>query len=959
MTRSGWLPTGWQKLAAAALVGLALIVPAYAQAPIAAPYWQNPTTDLTVDPAVRRGFLPNGMAYAILPNHMPAGAVSMRFVMAAGSLNEGDTEQGLVHFVEHMAFNGTTHVPEGEMVARLQRLGLRFGGDANAATSRSETVYRLDLPSNGAALDEGLFLLREVASEIAFEPTAIDRERGVVLAEMRRNDTFERRRADQQLAFLIPGSYAASRWPIGVQAVIENASQDQLVGLYRRLYRPDRALLIVVGDVDADALAARVTSLFGDWRAEGVPSTDPSPRYQPADRQPSASSFTHPDGGDSIAVYALAPYDRRPDTAAERRRQWLVGLAAGALTRRFTVLAEDANPPFLHASLNRYDMFAAVDIVSLSAAVVPGGWRRALEALAREWRRARDEGFTRFEVQEQIAAQRVRLQQAVDSAPTRTTLELASSLLQASLSHAVFTRPADDLALFKRTAKDASPQTVLAAFRRDANFERPLFLLATTIAQPGAEPEIPSAWRAGLSAQSVRPAEQPPARFAYTNFGPPGRLVADSSDVALDARMVRFANNVRLTIKKTAFEEGTIRISLRVGDGMIGLENAPPGVASLTSAYVAGGLEKHSVGDLRTLMTGHFVQAALTAYADAFGGVYTTTPADLDLQLQLLAAYVMHPGYAPEAEARWRQSLSLSWGQLDSNAENVFASKGARLLLNGDRRFGTDPDDGVTARSFTEFAAYAGPMLKTGAVEIAIVGDVDETTAINAVARTFGALPTRGPDHTLTSSRHVAVFRPPGSPILLSHRGEQSQAVIKAYWPVSIDPDADQPTVRTLTVLANILRLKVTESVRETLGASYAPSAGASVSAVYPGLGYVFSSAEVKPEDVERARSALKSAAGDLRAGRISPDELQRAVRPLLEQAEAHEESNGYWLSLLSDAQSHPDRAENARLPVVLKGLAAVSIAEVTAAANRWLNDDQVREVIILPAEQDEDDAAS
>ena len=211
----------------------------------------------------------------------------------------------------------------------------------------------------------------------------------------------------------------------------------------------------------------------------------------------------------------------------------------------------------------------------------------------------------------------------------------------------------------------------------------------------------------------------------------------------IDTRLIAFANNVRLNIKKTDFQNNTVQVSLRVGHGILDFPEKPYGLSSIMSAFSAGGLEKHSADDLRTIVQGHQVSTRFGATGTAFGSTYSTTPEDLDFQLQLAAAFVTHPGYRPEAERRWRQGITLSWPRLDANAGTVWGSKGVRILASGDKRFGTDPNDGEVLRSFTELEAYLEPALTTGPIEIAIVGDIDEQAAIDAVAKTFGALPQR------------------------------------------------------------------------------------------------------------------------------------------------------------------------------------------------------------------------
>jgi zinc protease len=344
------------------------------------------------------------------------------------------------------------------------------------------------------------------------------------------------------------------------------------------------------------------------------------------------------------------------------------------------------------------------------------------------------------------------------------------------------------------------------------------------------------------------------------------------------------------------------------------------------------------------------VQGGFAVLPDAFGGTYSTTPGDLELQLQLAAAFLTHPGYRPEAERRWREGIVLSWPRLDANPQNAFASRGSRLLASGDKRFGSDPDDGAIYRSFTELKAYLEPLLKAGAIEIAIVGDIDERLAIAAVARTFGALPTRGPEAARQQSARPVKFRNQREPIILPHGGESNQALVGLYWHVDIDPDADPQAVRVLNVLASVMRLKIIAKVREELGAGYSPSASSSVSGTYPGLAYVVAQSEVKPEDIDRAAAAMRAIAADLRAGEISDDEFNRAIAPSLEQLPLHASSNGYWLALISQAQGRPDRMERSKLSAVEDSLKAITREDLTAAANRWLGEVAVQEVRVVPA---------
>ena len=212
-------------------------------------------------------------------NTTPGGQASFRLRFAAGSIDESDAEQGLAHLLEHMAFDGSTHVPNGEMVKILERHGLAFGADTNASTSWEETVYKLDLPkADEDTVDTSLMLLREVASELKLDQDAIDKERGVVLSEERLRDTpgYRVAKASLQLALRANSPPIASRSARSRRCRTPPATQ--LLDIYTRYYRPERAVLVAVGDFDPDAMEAKIKARFGDWTAKAPPGPDPDLR---------------------------------------------------------------------------------------------------------------------------------------------------------------------------------------------------------------------------------------------------------------------------------------------------------------------------------------------------------------------------------------------------------------------------------------------------------------------------------------------------------------------------------------------------------------------------------------------------------------------------------------------------------------------------------------------------------
>ena len=238
---------------------------------------------MPVDPEVVVGTLPNGLRYYVRANGKPARRAELRLVVKAGSVLEDDDQQGLAHFVEHMEFEGTRHFPRQSIVDFLSSLGLSIGPDANAATSYDDTQYTLRVPTDvPGVLDRALLVLEDWAQGATFDQSGIDRERGIVLSEWRMHLGAGERTQDKIRRVQLEGSRYADRPPIGKPDIIEHAQREQLTRFYRDWYRPDLMAVIVVGDVDRDAVVDDDQGPFFQPRRRRRP-TRPRPAFDVPD----------------------------------------------------------------------------------------------------------------------------------------------------------------------------------------------------------------------------------------------------------------------------------------------------------------------------------------------------------------------------------------------------------------------------------------------------------------------------------------------------------------------------------------------------------------------------------------------------------------------------------------------------------------------------------------------------
>ncbi len=255
--------------------------------------WGIVGQEIEADASIRFGVLANGMRYALTRNANPSGEAAIRFTVNVGNRDETDAENGAAHFIEHMAFNGTTNIPEGKLLPMLERLGLAFGADTNAETSLDYTTYKLALPNtNGATVDTGLMVIREMAGEMTIAPEAVERERGILLSEAQVRNNPQRRRSASYFEAALPGSRIGERISADVER-IRAISAQELRAFYEGYYRPERSTLAVVGDFDVEAMEKKIRALFGDWKGKGqARETYTGP--VPDDTQPTIANFVDP-----------------------------------------------------------------------------------------------------------------------------------------------------------------------------------------------------------------------------------------------------------------------------------------------------------------------------------------------------------------------------------------------------------------------------------------------------------------------------------------------------------------------------------------------------------------------------------------------------------------------------------------------------------------------------------------
>lgn len=918
-----------------------------APAPAAAPAWPQQGSDLPPDPAVRYGTLPNGMRYALLRNATPPRNASLRLRIDAGSLMEAEDQRGLAHFIEHMVLNGTTHVPEGEFVRRLERHGLRFGPDTNATTEFTQTVYKLDLPETDAGtVDEALFLLREVAGEATLAPSAIDAERGIIQSEERTRATPALRSIIDELGFMMPAQLLPRRMPIGQPEVIATAQRERFAAFYDAYYRPERATLIAVGDFNVDEMEAKIRTLFSTWRGRGEAGANPNlGSLRP--RRGGVRLHVEPGSQSRLSLSWVRPPDLRLDTRALEIEKLTDLLALQVLNTRLARLAAGDAPPFVVSQATRNTLADSADLLQVIAILPPGEWRRGLTAVDAEARRLAQYGVTPAELTRQLAQFRTALTAQAAGAATRQSSALAEAMVAAIDQNDVFTAPAEDLRLFEASAAGLTPERVSAAARAMFAGE-PLVYLASPTEVEGGEAALRTAFAEVHLAPVAAPQAQQAQAWPYTSFGTPGQVVERRDlPAAIGATAVRFANGVRLTVKQTAFTNDQILVSVRAGNGRRDFPTDRPGPAwALGPAFSAGGLGRISFEDMQEALAGRRYSAGLGVDDDAYQLAGATRPEDFALQLQVLAASVSDPGWRPTGWDRIRSLAPNIQGQLAATPGGVFSRDGEQLLHAGDMRWALPDGAQMASSNIADARAIVGPSLGQGPIEVIVVGDISVDEAIRQVAATFGALPPRTAG--LTAPLQARAPAPVAEPVRLTHNGRADQGLALIAWPTQ-DYFANIRQARVLTLLSDVYELRLIQKIREEQGTTYSPQAGHDPSDSIPGYGLFSARIEARPEALAGFLRDAAGIAADLVARPIEADELQRALRPRIESIQRQRNLNGWWLEALARIQTQP--AVAASIESILSDYAAITPAQLQQAARRFLQAGRAYRLVIVPQE--------
>ena len=930
---------------------------------------------LPFDPAVRRGTLSNGLVYYVRRNVEPQNRAQLRLAVQAGSTVEDESQRGLAHFVEHMAFNGTARFAKQTIIDYLESIGSGFGPDLNAYTSFDETVYRLEVPTDDPEVLETAFrILSDWAYAIAFDPGEVAQERDVIMEEWRSGRGADARILDRQIPVLFGDARYAERLPIGVPEVIAGATAEQLRAFTRAWYRPELMAVAAVGDFDEERIEDAIRRHFapppqGEAEYEPALRSDPPverPRFAiPDHREARISVATDPEAsGASLSLYRKLPADTGQDAAAYRRLV-VDALYEEMINARLAERLHVVDPPYLGAGAGRGLLAGTTGTLIARAWVSQDGVARGLDAVLEELRRAQLHGFTATELARAKANLMRGIESAYEERDQRPSARLAAEYLRHFLEGELVPGLQVEYELHRRFLPEidaAEADAVADLWAEPGNVvllvSGPEGIGAAAAEAAGVDPDDPDAANAAL-ARALR--DQLAAALSrdvapyvdLTDDAPllasmpePGTVVGERRLEEIDAVEWTLSNGVTVIARQTDFRNDEVLMAAISpgGDSLVADEDYIP--AFTAAAIAAGsGAGVHDQVTLEKLLAGKEVSIS-PAIGELFETLYgSASPRDLETLFQLVTLYATAPRFDPTYFASFRSRLRSDVENRGASPQIVFRDR-LRSILAQDH-FRARP---LTLEVLDELdldrsrAVYEDRFADFGDFTFIFTGAFDRQELRDLSAAYLAALPAAG---RTEQWRDVGVDPPPGVVEETVRRGVEPLST--TYLVFAGDMEWSRTEALTLRVLGEMLQMRLRESIREDLGGTYSYGAIGRAQSLPDHEYDVRIAFDSDPARADELLAAVFTEVAWLQAG--GEQRYLDTVKELLRSdREERERTNRFWLDQLRGVVETGD-------PFAVIGgfeqrLDSVTLEQVAAAARRYLLPDRYVRLVLLPEER-------
>jgi zinc protease len=905
---------------------------------------------IPIGPQVKIGKLPNGLTYYIHKNAKPEKRVEMRLVIKAGSILEDDDQQGLAHFIEHMAFNGSKRFKKHELVSYLQSLGVKFGADLNAYTGFDETVYILPIPTeNRANLDVGFQILSDWAQGLTLDSFDIDKERAVILEEARIGKGLNDRINSRLLPEVFNGSRYAQRLPIGKEDVIKNAPAAVIRRFYTDWYRPNLMAVILVGDIEVVEAEKLIDRYFRDLKN---PKKERPRNYTkvPPRLGSTALVIADKEATDNSVLVRYPVTSTKPQKIIKDYRDAILRrLVINMLAQRVQELAQQANPPFRTAFSSVIPIAPGYEAFNILAVLGRGGIVPALSAVIQENERARQYGFTEEEL-ERVKKNYLR---GIDSAFLEKD-KISSTIFAAEYARNFLVQESlPGLANESLYAKEFVPSITLGEINALARLLIPhgkdklvAYVGSNKEDQPvPTKEELLDAVEKAHQAIVEQKQETALRKTLLPELPKAGSIVSEKVDAELQTTTLELSNGIKVVLKPSDFQNDQIVLSAARFGGQSLYEQSDYMNANYAAAVkYSMGVYDLSPSEFQRVIAGKSFNFSFSIgpYLDSISG--SSSNADLEDMLQGVYLGFQKPRVDRDLFQAFLRNSQDSARNALASPEAIFNDRVFRQIYNNHPRLWSarTPEDFSRLEMERALAIYQERFGSAYGLRFTLVGSFDVEKIKPLLARYLASLPT---PQLVTDYKDLGI-----NPLLgqlkqevFSGSAEKSQVSLIFSGPATYTVAESN----RLAVMVDILNLKVTDVLREKLGLIYGGGFNGNLTR-FPTQSFLIEArVPCAPENVEKVVNALISEIDKLQTLGPDPADLAKVQENWKKDHQIRMRTNDYWASLLQDKAllgDDPRRAFDFN-----DRIRAITTEEIKAVAKKYLDRKNFARSVLYP----------
>lgn len=902
---------------------------------------------LPFDSGVKVGKLPNGFQYFIRKNVEPKNRVTMYLALKVGSILENESQLGLAHFIEHMNFNGLKHFPKNELVNYLQKVGVSFGSDLNAYTGFDQTVYQLPIPSDDPEiLKNGLQVMRDWAQDALLTSEEIDKERGVIMEEMRGGRGASQRMQDKYMPMIFNNSRYAHRLPIGTEEIVTKFPHEEIRKFYKDWYRPDLQAIIIVGDIDVNQMEKEVKRLFSDMRVHPNPPKRETFNVSLLNKN-QFIAVTDPEMT-AVVTQMYIKHEKTPmKTIGDYRESLLNSVYQQMLGNRFAELGQVATPPFFTASVGIGDFLANLQVYSAYVVTKPNEYEVGFKALVRELERAQKFGFSQSEFDRAIAA----LNKGNEAGYIERDKIKSDAYVNTYLNYFLEDAPAvsneDAYKITKAllpTLKLEEVNAITGKYYTDLN--RDIVIMAPEKDKNSLPNENQiNKWIAEVKAENITPYEDKVSDLPLLSTTPQkGTIVAEKELAAVNAKELTLSNGVRVILKPTTFKNDQILINAYSPGGISLYDDKDYFSATYANNLVSSsGLGQLNSIELGKYLTGKKVSVRPFVSGQSEGFFASSDKEGLKTAFELIYGYFTEPRIDDEIFQSTISRSILAMANQENDPNFIFSRSNSTKLYNGNiRRVPATQDNIKSISKDLALKIYKDRFADASDFIFVIVGSINENEIKPLLEEYLASLPTlkRG-----EKARDLGIYEPKkGFKNVVQKGKEDKVTVILNYFG---DYQYEEMENLNMRALQSAMTIKLVERLREEEGGVYGTGANFNASK-YPRGRFSFRiSFGTSPEKYESLiKMSLEEIQKIKKKGPLQAD-LDKFKIEQKRKIELAVKENSFWSQyiMLSYEYNLP-LEEPAKM---LERLDKINTKSVKKVANKYLKNDQLFEFILLP----------